>query len=115
MNEAIQSYIDNISQEWQIDVCRKLDEIITVAIPDVDSRLQYRKPHYLKNGKYVAVFGTAKGWVSFTIFNATELVPPSDEFESSDTGERMTIKIRDGQNVDYDVLSSLIKQASDTV
>jgi len=115
MNPAIQEYIDNIKQDWQIDVCKKLVETVNEAIPDMEDRIQYCKPHFLKNGKYAAVFGTAKGWVSFTIFNATTLQQPDDLFEASDNNDRITIKIKEGQDVDYDLLTSLLKQASDTI
>jgi hypothetical protein len=28
---------------------------IIFSIPDVEERIQYKKPHFLKNGKYAAV------------------------------------------------------------
>lgn len=70
------------------------------AIPEVAERLQYGKPHYLKDGKYAAVLGTAKGWVAFTIFNAAALDAPEGLFEPGPP-DRKTIKIRQGQAVDY--------------
>ncbi len=99
MSDAINEYIDNIDKVWQVEICRNLNQLIHNSIPDVESRLQYRKPHYLKNGKYVAVVGTAKGWVSYTIFNATNLKPPADLFEASDSGDRITIKIKEGKRL----------------
>lgn len=115
MSDAINEYIENIEKEWQAEICRNLHELIQSSIPDVESRIQYRKPHYLKNGKYAAVVGTAKGWVSFTIFNATSLTPPADLFEASDNGDRITIKIKEGQEVDYSLLADLTKQAAETI
>lgn len=112
MNEAIKGYIDEIKQPWQVEICQKLDTMLTEAIPDAQSRLQYKKPHYLKNGKYAAVFSTAKGWVSLTIFNAAALQLPTGLFEASDNQERITIKITEGQAVDYAVLAGLVKQAA---
>jgi hypothetical protein len=114
MSDAIKDYIGSINQNWQVVVCRKLDQTIREAIPDVEARIQYSKPHYLKGGKYAAVFGTAKGWVSFTIFNAANIQPPSGLFEASENRDRITIKIREGQDVDYEQLGSLLKQASNT-
>jgi len=67
----------------------------------VTERLQYGKPHYLKDGKYARVLGTAKGWVSFTIVNAADLDAPDGLFEPG-PADRKTIKIRQGQAVDYD-------------
>ena len=42
-------------------------------MPDVEERLQYGKPHYLKNGHYAAVIAVAKDKVSFMVFNATDI------------------------------------------
>ncbi len=112
MNQDIAAYINKIDQKWQAEVCTRLDQIIHQSIPDVQERIQYGKPHYLKNGKYACVVGTAKGWVSFTIFNAESLEAPEGFFEPGDPN-RKTIKIRQGQAVDYDLLAKFIQQASE--
>lgn len=115
MNQAVTDYIDNIKAGWLAAVCDQLRQIVLQAIPDAEERLQYGKPHYLKNGKYAAVMGTAKGWVSFTIFNAQALETPDGLFESSENGDRKTIKIREGQAVDADLLAALVQQAASTI
>jgi len=84
-------------------------------VPEVEEKLQYRKPHFFKGSNYLCVIGTAKGWVSWTIFNATALVPPDGMFESSDTGDRKTVKLLEGQTVDAALFSSLIAQAAKTL
>lgn len=111
MTDVIQDYIRNLDQDWQIEIANQLHKTIQYVIPHAESRIQYGKPHYLKDGKYVAVFGTAKGWVSLTIFNATELAPPEGLFERSENGERITIKIKKGQVVDFDLIGDLLNQA----
>lgn len=115
MSDAVSEFIANINQEWQVKVCRQLDQTIREAIPDAEVRIQYKKPHYLKNGKYAAVFGTAKGWVSFTIFNATSLKPPSDQFEASENGDRLTLKILQNQEADYAQIGHMLKEAAATI
>lgn len=115
MNQQVTDYIDQISQGWQADVCRQIRQLVFEAIPDVEEKLQYGKPHYKKNGKYACVLGTAKGWVSFTIFNAQALQTPAGLFESSENGDRKTIKIREGQTVDTDLLAGLVTQAASTL
>jgi hypothetical protein len=115
MNQAVTEYIQKINQDWQVEIATRLRELVLQTIPDVEERIQYSKPHYLKNGKYAAVLGTAKGWVSFTIFNTTELEAPDGFFEADGIVERKTIKIKNGQVVDYDLLAKLLKQASDTI
>lgn len=113
MNQDVTDFIDNLKLEWQAAISRSLREAVNQAIPEVTERIQYGKPHFLKNGKYAAVISTAKAGVSFTIFNAQTLETPEGLFESSETGDRKTIKIREGQAVDYDGLGKLVKQASD--
>ncbi len=114
-NEQVTEAIQKLSQPWQIEIANQLREIIFAAIPDVVERLQYGKPHYLKGKQYAAVVGPAKGWVSLTIFNAQALVTPDKLFESSENGDRKTIKISEGQAVDYPLLQSLIAQAASTL
>ena len=114
MSQDVAGYISNIEQEWQAEVCQSLHRIIHQAIPGVVERLQYGKPHYLKDGKYACVLGTAKGWVSFTIFNATTLDAPAGLFEPGPP-DRKTIKIRQGQAVDHALLAKLVQQAATTL
>ncbi len=112
MNQDVTDYIGKLAQPWQADVCNRIRALINEAIPEVQERIQYGKPHFLQNGKYAAVLGPAKGWVSFTIFNAQTLQPPEGLFESSETGDRKTIKIREKDEVDYALLKALMQQAA---
>lgn len=111
---AVTEYIQNIKQEWQIEVSNQLHTLVQQAVPDVTERIQYGKPHYQKNGKYAAVLGTAKDWVSFTIFNAQDIEAPEELFEDGPP-DRKTIKIRKGQAVDYALLTTLLQQAASTL
>jgi hypothetical protein len=114
MNQQVTEYIQAIKLPWQAEVCMQLRQIIQGAIPDVEERIQYGKPHFLKKGKYAAVVGTAKGWVSFTIFNATSVEGPEGLFEDGDPA-RKTVKIKEGQAVDYALLGKLLAQAANTI
>lgn len=118
MNQDVTDYINKLNdkpnQAWQIEVCNQLRQITHSAIPTVEERIQYGKPHFMKTGKYAAVLGTAKGWVTFTIFNATMLQAPDGFFEEGDPN-RKTIKILNGQAVDYVLLEALLKQAADSI
>ncbi len=115
MNQDVTDYIsklnDKPNQEWQVSVCNQLRKMTHSAIPTVEERIQYGKPHFMKSGKYAAVMGTAKGWVTFTIFNAESLQAPDGFFEEGDPN-RKTIKILNGQSVDYALLESLLKQST---
>ena len=111
VTDYINKLNDKAGQEWQAEVAKKLHEIAEKNIPNFSERLQYGKPHFLKDGKYAAVLGTAKGWVTFTIFNATEVKAPDGYFEEGPP-ERKTVKILKGQDVDYNLLGTLLKQAA---
>jgi len=114
MNQEVSDYIQNIKQDWQADICNQLRPVIHQSVPDVVERIQYGKPHFLKNGKYACVLGTAKDWVSFTIFNAKALESPDGLFEPGDP-DRKTVKIRKGQAVDYTLLGMLLQQAASSL
>jgi hypothetical protein len=114
MSQDVAGYIGTLGQPWQAEICQSLHGMIHRAIPGVTERLQYGKPHYRKDGKYACVIGTAKGGVTLTIFNAAGLDAPEGLFEPGPP-ERKTIKIRQGQAVDYDLLAKLLQQAATTI
>jgi hypothetical protein len=114
MNPDVTAFIENIDKPWQIAVSNQLRETIHQSIPDVVERIQYKKPHFLKNGKFVAVITPSKDAVGFTIFNANDLeLPEGVAFEGP--AERKSIKIRDGHATDYGMLAKLLIQASSTL
>lgn len=115
MNQEVTDYIEKIAQAWQADASRQIRQIIHQSVPEVQERIQYGKPHFLKNGKYMAVLGTAKAWVSLTIFNAQALQTPDGLFETSENGDRKTLKISQGQAVDEALLARLLAQAASTL
>jgi hypothetical protein len=114
MNQEVNQYIQKL-QPWQIEVCESLREIIFKIIPDAEERLQYGKPHYLKNGHYACVIHAAKDKVSFMIFNAGGLEEIKGFFKSASSPDRKIATIKEGQEVDYQLLSNLLKQASKTL
>jgi hypothetical protein len=113
MNQEVTAFIENINQPWQVEVCNRLRKMVHQSIPDVEERIQYKKPHFLKNGKYAAVITPSKDAVSFMIFNVADLELPKGLFEGP--SERKWIKIRDGQSTDYDMLAKLLVQSSSSL
>ncbi|NEW09191.1 DUF1801 domain-containing protein [Paenibacillus sp. SYP-B3998] len=113
MNQEVTDFIEALKEPWQGELCARLREVVYQTIPDIQERIQYKKPHFLKNGKYAAVISTSKDAVSFTIFNASELALPEGLFDGPP--ERKTIKLRQGQTVDTDQLSQLLSQAASTL
>lgn len=115
LNPAVSEYIDKVAQPWQADVCNHLRQLIHQAIPDIDELIQYNKPHYKLHKQYICVFNTTKDRVTFIIFQAETLEAPAGFFEPGGAPERKTIKIREGQDVDYSLLTTLLQQAAQTL
>ncbi|RUT31839.1 DUF1801 domain-containing protein [Paenibacillus zeisoli] len=113
MNQEVTEFIEKVKEPWQAHLCQELRQVVYHAIPDVQERIQYNKPHFLKNKKYAAVISTSKDAVSFTIFNAAGLEFPAGLFAGPP--ERKTIKYRSGEQMDGGLLTDLLRQASDTI
>ena len=111
MSQEVSAYIEKLP-EWQVKVCNTLRKMIAKTIPTAEERLQYGKPHYLKNGHYACVYMAAKDKVSFMIFNAGELQEIKGFFKSMSDPGRKTATIKEGDTVDYNQLAALLKQAS---
>lgn len=111
MNQEVTVYIQKLPK-WQADAAETLRKMIHKTIPGVEERLQYGKPHYLKNGHYAAVIHAAKDKLSFMLFNATELPEIKGYFKSMSGPERKTASITEGQEVDYKQLGDFLKKAS---
>ncbi|MCR8844333.1 DUF1801 domain-containing protein [Paenibacillus sp. SC116] len=113
MNQEVTDFIAAIQEPWQVELSTNLREVVHQAIPEVTERIQYKKPHFLKNGKYAAVISTSKDAVSFTIFNAVGLELPEDMFDGP--AERKTLKLRKGNAYDSKQLTLWLQQASSSI
>ena len=113
MSQEVIEFIEKVKEPWQVQLCQDLRQVVHNAIPDVQERMQYSKPHFLKNKKYAAVISTSKAAVSFTIFNASGLELPEGLFDGPP--ERKTIKFRNGEQIDGEILTTLVKQAASTL
>jgi len=111
MNQEVTNFIDNLTP-WKAEQCHKLRKLVHDTIKDVEERIQYKKPHFLKNGRYAAVISPSKNAIAFMIMNTTDIEVPK-KFEGP--AERKWIKIHEGDMPDYDMLSKLLKQASETL
>jgi hypothetical protein len=105
-------FIDAIALPWQAEQAHAIRESIFAAVPEATERLQYKKPHFLVNGKYLAVITPSKAALSLTIFNASHLDPPEAFFEAGGPPERKTAKFKEGDTVDTDVVTRLVAVAA---
>jgi len=112
MNQEVTAFIEGLNQPWQVDVCNRLRRMVLESIPEATERIQYKKPHFLKNGHYAAVISPSKDAIAFMIMNAAGLEAPKG-FEGPP--ERKWLKIREGDSPDYDLLAQLLVQASSSL
>lgn len=110
MNQEVVSFIEALTVPWQKELATELRKLVHQAIPDAAERIQYKKPHFLKDGKYAAVISTSKDAVSFTIFNTAEMNLPDNLFTGP--AERKTMKLKQGQTFAANQLVSWIREAS---
>jgi hypothetical protein len=111
VNQEVTAYIENLPK-WQGGISSTLRDMIHETIQEAEERIQYKKPHFLKNGHYAAVISPSKDAIAFMIMNANGIDFPKG-FEGPT--ERKWIKLREGDTPDLDLLSGLLKQASSTL
>ncbi|CAI6085548.1 DUF1801 domain-containing protein [Cohnella sp. JJ-181] len=111
MNQEVTAYIENLPV-WQGGLGSALRDMVHGTIPEAEERIQYKKPHFLKNGHYAAVISPSKDAIAFMIMNANGIDFPKG-FEGP--AERKWIKLREGDTPDLALLSDLLKQASSTL
>ena len=111
MNDEVTQYVKK-TQPWQVEVYSTLRNLVLINVPGVEERLQYGKPHYLKDGSYLAVIHAGKDKVSFMLFNATKVPEVKGFLRSMSNGDRKTVDMSDGQSVDYKKILKLVKDVS---
>lgn len=50
-NAEVTAFIEQIQIPWQIQVSEQLRELVHDTIPDVEERVQYKKPHFFEKRK----------------------------------------------------------------
>jgi hypothetical protein len=96
---------------WKQDVGRRLDALITAAIPDVKKAVKWNTPMYGIEGQgwFLAFHCTTK-YVKVAIFRGASLVPvPPVE---SKQPEVRYFHIHQNDQLDEELLTSWVKQAS---
>ena len=110
MDKDVTAYI-NRGLPWQVDVCEKLRQLVHRTVSEAGERLEYGKPHFVRSGRHVAAVHVAKSKVSFLIFNANGIDPVKGVLRSLGNGDRMAADIREGQEVDYELLADVLTRA----
>ncbi|WP_433002702.1 DUF1801 domain-containing protein [Kribbella sp. CA-294648] len=114
MDDNVTKYIGG-GLPWQVEVCGGVREVVHRTIPDVEEKLEYGKPHFLKDGRHAAVLHVAKDKVSFMVFNAAGVEPVKGVLRSLGKGDRKAVDITEGQDVDYALLADVLARTSSTL
>ena len=108
-NAPVQAYIAAVP-DWRRDVCKRLDAIITRAVPGVKKAVKWNSPFYgVEEGLWFASFHVFARYVKVTFFQGASLKPPP-EGKSKYPAVRY-YDIREGE-LDEKQFAAWIKQAS---
>lgn len=110
MNQEVSEYIGK-TLPWQQEVCESLRKMVHDTVSGAEERIQYGKPHFLKDGEFIAVIHVGKDKVSFMLFNAGN-IEAGKMLRSMGNGDRKVIDIVEGQEVNYKQLGSLLSQVA---
>lgn len=97
MSDAIHEYLENINHRWL------LEQTIRAPIPDAKTRMQYKKSHCLQHGK-----GPSK----FYHFQRLGTATSGGSVRSIGNRDRSTVKITEGQAVNYAHVGHLLQQST---
>ena len=106
----VQAYIAAIPG-WKRDIARRLDVLISRAIPDVYKAVKWNSPFYGFEGKgWFVSYHCFTNYVKVTFFRGTSLrpVPPGP----SKTEETRYLDIRENDEIDDAQLAAWMKQAA---
>lgn len=106
----VQAYIDAL-QDWKHDVCKRIDELIVKAAPQVRKAVRWNSPFYGIEGQgWFASYHVFTRYVKLTFFRGASLkpVPPG----AGKDADGRWIDIHEDDELDEAQLLSWIKQAA---
>ena len=109
-NAPVQTFIKAMPA-WKRDVGRRVDDIVTRAVPRVRKAVKWNSPFYGVEGKgWFLSFHCFTKYVKVTFFNGSSLLPMPPG-ESKHKGVRH-LDIRETDEIDERQLASWIKQSA---
>jgi len=108
--EPIKAYIDAMP-DWKRDVGRRLDAIITEAVPGVRKAVKWNSPMYgVEEGRWFTSFHVFAKYVKVAFFQGASLDPQPPV--TSKQKDVRYFHIRAGDDLDEAQLADWMKQAS---
>jgi hypothetical protein len=110
MNTDVTAYIAR-TKPWQAEVCNALRETVHSGL-EVEEVLQYGKPHFVQEGRNIAVLHVAAAKVSFMVFDAGDVEPVPGLLRSLGSGDRKVVDIREGESADLPFIADLLRRTA---
>ena len=110
MDDEVAAYFA-MADPWPAEAGAQLRRAVLAAIPGAEESLQYKKPHYAVDGRFVAALHLAKAKVSLLILDAGSIAPEKGFLRSLGNGERKVIDITDGQAIDVPRIVATLRAA----
>ena len=107
MGNEITDYIES-KQPWQSQVCAALRETVHRTLTGVEEVFQYGKPHFVRDGRNLAVVHVGKDKVSFMVFDAAGVEPVPGLLRSLGSGDRKVVDVRQDEDVDHDFIADVL-------
>ena len=96
---------------WKKDVARRVDDLITRAVPGVSKAVKWNSPFYgLKGGGWFVSFHCFTRYVKVTFFNGSSLDPEPPE--SSKDPDARYVHLHEGEDIDDEQLNDWIQQSA---
>jgi hypothetical protein len=106
----VQAYIASVPSDWRRDVCKRLDAIITTAVPGVKKAVKWNSPFYGRiENVWFCSFHVFARYVTVAFFQGASLKPPPPG--ASKQARVRYYDIHEGE-LDEKQFAAWIKQAS---
>ena len=107
---TIDEYIANQEPQFR-PLLTKLRTVITKAVPDLEEKIMWGQPVFVKGKEKVAFVYCISDHVNFGLFRAAEVKDSKGRLEGTGKGMRH-VKVLTAKDIDVPYFSTLIKAAS---
>jgi len=107
---TVDEYIANQEPQFR-SLLTKLRTVVTTAVPDLEEKIMWGQPVFVRGKEKVAFVHCIGDHVNFGLFRATEVDDPKGRLEGTGKGMRH-VKVLTAKDIDSPYFSTLVKRAS---
>lgn len=97
---------------WKQAIGRRIDELVTAALPEVHKAVRWNSPFYgVEGGGWFAAMHVFTRFVKVTFFKGAQLKPPPPG-RTEKSGAGRWIDLHEGESIDAKQLTAWIRQAA---